>query len=62
MHHLNVGYRHRGAPALILLDATTATITHRGTGEILSQHTIDATRSYWRNQNQEPGRWPGSQR
>jgi hypothetical protein len=62
MHHLNVGYRHRGSPTLILLDATTATVTHRTAGEILSQHTIDPTRSYWRNHNQKPGRWPDSQR
>jgi transposase InsO family protein len=62
MHHLGVGVHHRGTPVLILLDATTATVTNRTTGEILSRHTIDPTRTYWRNKDREPGRWPGSQR
>jgi hypothetical protein len=29
------------------------------TREILSTHTIDPDRSYWRNQQKRPGRWPG---
>jgi transposase InsO family protein len=62
MHHLGVGYAHRSQPVLILIDATTATVTNRSTGEILSEHDIDPTRSYWRNKHREPGRWPGSQR
>jgi transposase InsO family protein len=61
MHHLGVGARHRGTAVLILLDATTATVTHRTTGEILSRHTIDPARDYWRNADREPGRWPDSQ-
>ncbi|HWC33824.1 MAG TPA: IS481 family transposase [Mycobacteriales bacterium] len=61
MHHLGVGARHRATPVLILLDATTATVTHRTTGEILSRHTIDPGRDYWRNTDREPGRWPGPQ-
>ena len=61
MHHLGVGYRHRGTPVLILLDATTVTVTHRTTGEILSRHDTDPTRSYWRNTDTEPGRWPRQQ-
>jgi transposase InsO family protein len=62
MHHLGIGARHRGTPVLTLLDAATATVTHRSTGEILSRHTIDPNRAYWRNTDREPGRWPGSQR
>lgn len=62
MHHLGVGAQHRGTPILILIDANTATVTNRTTGEILSEHHIDPTRIYWRNKNKEPGRWPGSQR
>lgn len=61
MHHLGIGYAHRGTPILILIDTTTVTVTHRTTGEILSEHDIDNTRVYWRNKNREPGRWPGSQ-
>jgi transposase InsO family protein len=61
MHHLGIGYAHRGQPVLILIDTSTATVTNRNTGEILSEHDIDATRSYWPNKHREPGRWPGSQ-
>ena len=31
------------------------------TGEILSTHDIDPTRTYWRNTQKAPGRWPGAQ-
>ena len=62
MHHLGVGAQRRGTAVLVLLDATTATVSDRTTGEILSQHTIDPDRDYWRNKDREPGRWPGSQR
>jgi transposase len=51
-----------GQPAIVLIDTTTATVVHRTTGEVLSEHHIDPTRAYWRNKNREPGRWPGSQR
>jgi transposase InsO family protein len=61
MHHLGVGYAHRGQPTIVLIDATTATVIHHTTGEILSTHDIDPARDYWRNKQQEPGRWPGSQ-
>jgi transposase InsO family protein len=62
MHHLGVGIRHHGAPVLILIDTSTATVTHRTTGEILSRHDIDPHRTYWPNKDREPGRWPSSQR
>ncbi len=42
---------------LVLVDETTATIIHRTTGEILATCTIDPTRTYRRNNQQEPGRW-----
>jgi hypothetical protein len=37
----------------ILIDADTVTVIHTDTGEVLSQHTIDAQRSYWRNLRNE---------
>lgn len=61
MHHLGIGRRHRGTRILALADETTITVTALETGEILSEHFIDPARGYWRNQRQEPGRWPGSQ-
>lgn len=60
LHHLGIGRRHRGTRILALIDETTVTVTALDTGEILSEHHIDPDRSYWRNQKQEPGRWPGS--
>ncbi|MCD6725811.1 MAG: hypothetical protein LT070_01050 [Solirubrobacteraceae bacterium] len=35
------------------------TVADLATGEVLSRHLIDPNRSYWRNQDKEPGRWPG---
>lgn len=61
LHHLGIGRRHRGTRILALIDENTVTVTALETGEILSEHLIDPTRGYWRNQQQEPGRWPGSQ-
>ena len=60
MHHLGIGATHRGKRVLAIADDTTVTIVHLDTGEVLATHTIDPNRSYWRNQQQEPGRWPGS--
>jgi hypothetical protein len=32
------------------------------TGEILSTYDIAPQKSYWRNKQREPGRWPSSQK
>ena len=58
MHHVGVGAAHAGSAVTILIDADTVTVIHRDTGEVLKEHTIDPSRSYWRNQQQPPGRWP----
>lgn len=58
MHHLGIGRRHTGKRVLAITDETTVTVTHLGTGEILSEHHIDPTRGYWRNQLKPAGRWP----
>jgi len=58
MHHLGVGAAHKGSAVTILIDADTVTVIHQSTGEVLSEHTIDPDRSYWRNQHRQPGRWP----
>lgn len=58
MHHLGIGAANRGKPVLLLIDETTITVIDRTTGEILSAHTINPTKSYWRNNQKKPGRWP----
>jgi transposase InsO family protein len=58
MHHLGIGYQHRGTRILALTDDTTVTVIALNTGEILSTHTIDPDRYYWRNNEKAPGRWP----
>ena len=58
MHHLGIGRTHTRKRILAITDETTVTVIHLDTGEILSEHQIDSTRGYWRNQLQPPGRWP----
>ncbi|GAA4818362.1 integrase core domain-containing protein [Nocardioides caeni] len=59
MHHLGVGYAHRGTRILAIADDTNVTVINLATGEILSHHDIDPTKHYWRNTQRTPGRWPG---
>lgn len=58
MHHLAIGAAHRGRRILALLDDTTATVIDLETGEIIATNTIQPDRSYWRNTQKAPGRWP----
>lgn len=60
MHHLGIGAAHRGTPVILLADDHTVTVIHLDTGEIIATNTIDPTRTYWRNNEKEPGRWPDS--
>jgi transposase InsO family protein len=59
MHHLGVGASNAQRRVLAIVDQTTVTVIDLLTGEVLSTHTIDPDRSYWRNQQNAPGRWPG---
>jgi transposase InsO family protein len=61
MHHLGIGYAHQGRRVLAIADDTTVTVTQLETGEILSTHLIEPTKTYWRNTQRAPGRWPGAQ-
>jgi hypothetical protein len=61
MHHLGVGYAHARKRVLAIADDTTVTVIQLETGEILSTHHIDPAKSYWRNTQRAPGRWPGAQ-
>ena len=58
MHHLGIGAIHAGKPVIALADNTTVTVIHLDTGELLSTNTIDPTKTYWRNTQKAPGRWP----
>jgi transposase InsO family protein len=61
MHHLGIGVAHAGTPALATGDHTTITVTNLATSEVLSKHLIEPDKTYyWRNNEREPGRWPGS--
>jgi transposase InsO family protein len=60
MHHLGVGTAHARKRVLALADDHRITVTELATGEVLSTHLIEPEKTYWRNQQKEPGRWPGS--
>jgi transposase InsO family protein len=58
MHHLGIGAAHARKRVLALADEHHITVTELTTGEVLSTHQIDPAKTYWRNQNKPPGRWP----
>jgi transposase InsO family protein len=60
MHHLGIGAAHARKRVLALADDHHITVIDLTTGEILSRHQIEPEKTYWRNQNKEPGRWPSS--
>jgi transposase InsO family protein len=54
LHHLGVGRAHAATPALILVTAHTVTVISKTGHHVLSSHTIDPQKNYWRNQNKTP--------
>jgi transposase InsO family protein len=62
MHHLGIGAAHAGKRVLAIADNTTVTVVHLDTGQVLSTHHIEPTKTYWRNTQKAPGRWPGTPR
>ena len=60
MHHLGVGTAHARKRVLALADDHHITVIELDTGEVLSTHLIEPDKTYWRNQNKKPGRWPSS--
>jgi transposase InsO family protein len=60
MHHLGVGTTHARKRVLALADDHHITVAELTTGEVLSVHLIEPNKTYWRNQNRAPGRWPSS--
>jgi transposase InsO family protein len=60
MHHLGIGTENARKRVLAFADDHQITVADLTTGEVLSVHLIEPTKTYWRNQNKEPGRWPSS--
>ena len=60
MHHLGIGAKHARKRVLAFADDHQITVAEITTGEVLSTHLIEPNKTYWRNQNKEPGRWPSS--
>jgi len=60
MHHLGVGAAHARKRVLAFADDTQVTVTDLTTGEVLSRHHIQPDKTYWRNNDRPPGRWPAS--
>ena len=58
MHHLGIGTAHARTRVLALADDHRITVIDLETGEVLSTHLIEPDKTYWRNQNRAPGRWP----
>ena len=54
------GAAHARKRVLAIADDHQVTVIDLNTGEVLSAHLIDPNKTYWRNQNKQPGRWPGS--
>jgi transposase InsO family protein len=61
MHHLGVGTAHARKRVLAFADDRQITVADLTTGEVLSVHLIEPDKTYWRNQNNKPGRWPSPQ-
>ncbi|OBA91324.1 transposase [Mycobacteriaceae bacterium 1482268.1] len=59
LHHLGIGRDHAGTPVLILVTTQTVTVISKTSHQLIASHTIDPNRNYWRNQQKNPGRWPG---
>ena len=58
MHHLGIGAAHKHKRVLALADDHKITVILLDTGEVIATNLIQPDKTYWRNQNKEPGRWP----
>ncbi len=60
MHHLAIGKAHARKRVLAIADDTHVTVCDLTTGEVFSRHHIQPDKTYWRNQDNKPSRWPSS--
>ena len=49
MHHLGVGVEHRDKKVIMVVDHIKVAVVEKKTGEVLSEHEINPSRSYWTN-------------
>lgn len=49
MHHLGVGIHHSHKVVIMIVDHFKVSVVEKKTGEVISQHEIDPSRSYWTN-------------
>ncbi|WP_264002443.1 integrase core domain-containing protein [Mycolicibacterium poriferae] len=59
LHHLGIGREHAHTPVLILVATQIVTVISKTGHHLIGSHHIDPDRNYWRNQQKDPGRWPG---
>ncbi|MGI8393191.1 hypothetical protein [Leucobacter sp. W1038] len=55
-----MGITHQKKRVIILIDEHEVTVVHLNTGEVIATNRTDPARSYWRNQQRDPGRWSDS--
>jgi hypothetical protein len=60
MHHLGIGAAHKHKRVLALADDHQITVILLDTGEVIATNDIQPDKTYWRNKQREPGRWPSS--
>jgi transposase InsO family protein len=60
LHHLGIGRTHAHTPVLMLVTTTTVTVISTTGHQLIASHLIDPDHNYWRNQQKNPGRWPGN--
>jgi len=49
LHHLGVGIQHQQKKVILIVDHFKVSVVEKKTGEVLSQHEINSSRSYWTN-------------
>lgn len=60
MYHLGIGRIHAATTVIILVTTTHMGVLSKTTHQLIASHLVDPNRNYWRNQQRNPGQWPGS--
>lgn len=59
LHHLGIGRVHAHTHVLILVTDQHVLVLRDTDHQLIASHHIEPDRNYWRNQQKNPGRWPG---